>query len=413
MAYQDISVGIDLGTSKIRIVVIQKFSDNKWQVIGASEVDSQGISKGLIADIEAAVSAISECLETTERMVGLPVEKAAVGISGSHIKTLESQGVVAVAKADGEIKEEDITRVIEAAQTVATPTNFEILHVIPRNFSVDNQINIKDPLGMIGVRLVVNTQIIMGLSGQIKNLSKCIYRAGVDISELVFSILAAAESTLNKKQKEIGVALLNIGQATTSLIVFEEEDILHTAVLPVGAGHITSDLAIGLRTSIPTAEIVKLEFGQAVASKVNKRDEFDLNKIDAQEPERSFISSQHVAEIIQARTEEIFSLANQELKKINRSGMLPAGVIITGGGAKLPGIVDLAKEEFKLPAFLGKPLDLETTVDKVDDPAYTTALGLALWGRGSNKQSGWRMPEISSINNTVGRIKGWFKSLMP
>lgn len=413
MVYQEISTGIDLGSSKIRVAVIQRLTDNNWQVIAASETDSQGITKGLITDIEAVVSAISECLEKTERMIGVPIERAAVGISGTHIKTLESRGVVAVAKADGEIKEEDVTRVIEAAQTVATPPNYEILHVIPRNFSVDNQINIKDPLGMVGVRLEVNTQIIMGLSAQIKNLTKCIYRTGVDISELVFSILANAESTLTKKQKEIGVALLNIGQATTSLVVFEEEDILHTAVLPIGAGHITADLAIGLRTALPTAEIVKLEFGQATADKVSKRDDFDLNKIDPGEKERSYISLHHVAEIIQARVEEIFTITNQELKKVNRQGMLPAGVILTGGGANLPGIVELAKTEFKLPAFLGKPLDIETTIDKVNDPAYTTALGLALWGRQSSKYTGWHFPKISSIENTISRIKGWFKSLIP
>lgn len=413
MAYQEISTGLDLGSNKIRVAVIQRLTDSTWQVIGASESDAQGITKGLITDVEAAVSSISECLEKAERMVGVPIERAAVGVSGTHIRTLESRGVVAVAKADGEIKEEDVTRVIEAAQTVATPPNYEILHVIPRNFSVDNQTNIKDPLGLVGVRLEVNTQIIMGLSSQIKNLTKCIYRTGVDISELVFSILATAESTLTKKQREIGVALVNIGQATTSLVVFEEDDVLISTVLPIGAGHITSDLAIGLRTSLATAEAVKLEFGQALAEKINKRDEFDLSKIDPGEKERSFISLHHVAEIIQARVEEIFSLINQELKKIDRAGMLPAGVILTGGGAKLPGIVDLAKAEFKLPAFLGKPLELETTIDKVDNPAFTTALGLALWGRQSARYSGFRLPKISSIENTVGKIRGWFKSLIP
>lgn len=412
MAYQEISTGLDLGSSKVRVVTIQKINDNNWQVVGVSETDSQGISKGLITDIESAVSSISECLEKAERMIGMPIERAAVGISGAHIKTLESKGVVAVAKADGEIKEEDVGRALEAAQTVATPPNYEILHVIPRNFTVDNQTNIKDPLGMTGVRLEVNTQIIMGLTSQIKGLTKCIYRTGVDISELIFSILATAESTLTKKQKEIGVALLNIGQATTSLVVFEEDDILHTAILPVGSGHITADIAIGLRTSLPTAEAVKLEFGQATADDVNKRDEFDLSKIDPAEKERSYVSLKHVAEIIQARVEEIFSLANQELKKINRNGMLPAGVILTGGGAKLPGIIELAKNEFKLPAFLGKPLDLETAIDKVDDPSYTTALGLALWARQQTKYSGLHLP-FSSIENTVGKIKNWFKSLMP
>jgi len=413
MVYQELSTGIDLGSNKIRAVTIQKLNDNNWRVVGAAETESQGINKGLIIDIEAAVSSVSECLEKIERMIGTPVEKAAIGVSGTHIKTLESRGVVAVAKADGEIKEEDVNRVIEAAQTVATPPNYEILHVIPRSFSVDNQTDIKDPVGLSGVRLEVNTQIIMGLSSQVKNITKCIYRTGVDINELVFSILAAAESTLSKKQREIGVGLLNIGLSTTSLAVFEEDDVLTTAVLPIGSGHITSDIAIGLRTSLTTSEAVKLEFGNALADKVNKRDEFNLNKIDPEEKEKSFVSLKHVAEITQARAEEIFSLADKELKNIDRSGMLPAGIILTGAGANLPGLVELAKKEFKLPVFMGKPLELDTAVDKVDNPAFTTALGLALWGRQSAKKGSLHLPRISSIEGSVGRIKEWFKSILP
>jgi cell division protein FtsA len=338
-----------------------------------------------------------------------------VGISGMHINTLESTGVVAVAKADKEIMEEDIERAIEAAQAVATPPNYEILHVIPKDFTVDNQTGIKDPVGMKGVRLEVLTQIIMGLSSQIKNLTKCVYRTGVDVADLVFGILACAESVLTKKQKELGVALVNIGSQTTSLAVFEEGDVLHTAVLAIGSNHITSDLAIGLRISVESAEIIKLEAAQADNKKVSKRNEIDLAKFSAGEMERTMIPEKNISEIVQARCEEIFSLIDKELKKINRAGLLPAGVILTGGGAKLPGLVDLAKEKLKLPVFLGLPLGVENSpIDKVNDLSYTTAVGLALWGSQSQvKSRRVNLRSLSSVDQVVAKMKDWFKSLLP
>ncbi|MFH1667766.1 MAG: cell division protein FtsA, partial [Candidatus Komeilibacteria bacterium] len=247
MAQSEIITGIDIGTSKVKIVSLQRLADGGVQIIGAADNEMEGVTKGSIKSIEESVSSISECLEKAERMVGFPIENAVIGISGSHIMTQESKGVIAVAKANGEIQEDDVDRVIEAAQAVATPPNYEILHIIPRDFTVDSQEGIKDPIGMTGIRLEVNAQIILGLTAQIRNLTKCIYRTGVDIVDLVFSILANAESTLTKKQKELGVCLINIGAATTSMIVYEEGNILHTTVLPIGSNHVTNDIAIGLR----------------------------------------------------------------------------------------------------------------------------------------------------------------------
>ncbi|MFW0837585.1 MAG: cell division protein FtsA [Candidatus Komeilibacteria bacterium] len=414
MAHSEIVTGIDIGTSKVRIVTLQHLPEGGMQVIGAAEHDMEGMAKGSIKSIEEAVSSISECLEKAERMIGAPIENAIIGISGSHIITQESKGVVAVAKANGEIQEDDVDRVIEAAQTVATPPNYEILHIIPKDFTVDSQTNIKDPVGLTGIRLEVNAQMILGLTAQIRNLTKCIYRTGVDIVDLVFSILANSESTLTKKQKELGVCLLNIGAATTSLVVFEEGNILHSKILPIGSNHITNDLAIGLRTAIPTAEIVKLEYGQAIAKDVPKRDEIDLSDIADTEKVGSNISLRHVAEIIQARVEEIFDMVNGELRVIKRDGMLPSGIVITGGGSKLPGLIELAKQQLNLPAFLGYPLSVDTTIDKINDPEYTQALGLALWGtKQSNSKTGLRLGSFSSVEKTVGSIKDWFQSLLP
>ncbi len=322
-----------------------------------------------------------------------------------------------MSKSDGEIREEDVERVIEAAQAVATPPNYEILHVIPRSFTVDNQKGIKDPIGMTGIRLEVDAQIIQGLTSQIKNLTKCIYRTGIDIDDLVVGVLASSESVLTKKQKDLGVAILNIGGSTTSLLVFEEGDVLHSAILPVGASHITNDIAIGLRTSIDLAEKIKVEYGSALPGEINKREEINLGEIDSRE--EGIVSQKHVAEIIEARCEEIFKMADKELQQIDRSGLLPAGVVLTGGGSKLTGLIEVAKKEFKLPAALGYPLDLGTTpVDKVNDLNFSTAIGLLYWGVALNSHDSRNsrkinIPKFSSVSDTTDKMKKWFKTLIP
>ncbi len=414
MAKEDIFTGLDIGSSMTRVVVAQRdpTEERKIQVLGVSEVPSNGISKGSVTSIEEAVSSISEALEKAERMTGIPIEHAFVGVGGTHIISQDSHGVVAVSKADGEIKEDDIERVIEAAQTVATPPNYEIIHVIPRSFTVDNQKGIKDPVGMTGVRLEVEAQIIQGLSSQIKNLTKCIYRTGVDIDDLVLGGLASAESVLTKRQKDLGVVLVNLGGATTTILVFEEGDVLHASILPLGAGHITNDIAIGLRTSIDVAERVKLEYGTCLPDEVNKREEIDLSQIEG--TEQGLVSKKHVAEIIEARLEEIFKMVDKELEKIERSGLLPAGVVLTGGGANLTGLVEIAKKIFRLPSSIGYPRDVISAIDKINDPAFACALGLVIWGAElEGKRKGHFSPNFSSVREVTDKMKGWFKSLMP
>ncbi len=379
MSEKEIIAGLDIGSSAIRLVVGQYVgSEEKIHIIGASEIPAEGISKGIINSIEDAVSSISSCLEKAERMIGVPIKSVWVGISGSHIISQESQGVVAVARSDGEISEDDIERSIEAARTVATPPNYEILHVIPKSFTVDGQIGIKDPLGMSGIRIEVETQIIQGISSQIRNLTKAVYRAGIDIEDLVLSILATSESVITSRQKDLGVAVINIGASTTSLAVFEEGDILHTKVLPIGSDHITSDIAIGLRISIDTAEKIKLECGTALSSGISKRDEIDIGEIEGRES--NFISKKYVSEITEARIEEIFEKIDDELKKIDKSGKLPAGVVLTGGGSKIQGLVEAAKKQLRLPAALGNSLNVTSAIDKVNDLSFSTAVGLVIWG---------------------------------
>lgn len=417
MAKETTITGLDIGSTAIRIVVGQvNPHDSKIHILGAAEHPAEGVNKGSITSIEDAVSSISGVLEKVERMTGIPVEHAYVGINGSHITSQDSHGVIAVSKADGEIREDDVERVIEAAQAVATPPNYEILHVIPRSFTVDNQKGIKDPIGMTGIRLEVDTQIIQGLSAQIKNVTKCIYRTGIDIDDLVLGVLAASESVLTKKQKDLGVALLNIGGATTSLLVFEEGDVLQAVILPIGSSHITNDIAIGLRTSIDLAEKIKVEYGSAIPDEINKREEINLAEIDSHE--EGVVSRRHVAEIIEARCEEIFKMADKELQKIDRSGLLPAGVMLTGGGAKLAGLIEVAKREFKLPASLGYPIDVgSTAVDKVNDVNFSTAIGLLYWGASFSEKTSGRgklpLPRFSAVADVTSKMKQWFKSLIP
>lgn len=416
MAREGIITGLDIGSTTIRVAVGQiKPEDKSIHIIGAAEAPAEGISKGVVTSIEDAVASVSQALEKVERMTGIPVEHAFVSLNGAHVLSQDSHGVVAVAKANGEIAEDDVKRVIEAAQTVATPPNYEILHVIPRQFTVDNQTGIKDPLGMTGIKLEVDAQIILGLTSQVKNLTKVIYRTGVDIDELVIGVLAASESVLTKRQKELGVALLNLGGLTTGVMVFEEGEVLHTKILPIGAGHITNDIAIGLRTSVDLAERIKTEHGTAQPEDVAKHEEIDLAKLDPNEGVR--VSRREVAEIIQARLEEIFSMVNQELKHIDRQGSLPAGIVITGGGSKLPGLVDMAKQTFALPASVGQPAQFQTAIDKVYEPVFATAVGLVMWGAEAQRGVGVGdkvfIPSFSAVADVTDKMKKWFKNLMP
>jgi cell division protein FtsA len=381
------------------------------QIIGAAEGPADGIAKGTITSIEDAVSAISATLEKAERMTGTPVEHAVVSINGPQIMSQDSHGIVAVAKADGEIKQNDIDRVLEAAQAVATPPNYDILHRIPRSFTVDNQHGVKDPIGMSAMRLEVDAQIIQCPTAQMKNLEKTIYRTGVSIDDIVLGVLASAEAALTKRQKELGVALLNIGASTTSLLVFEEGDVLHTKVLPVGACHITNDIAIGLRVSIDLAEKVKTEHGTAVPEEVQKRDDINLADLGGED---LMIARKQIAEIIEARVEEMFKMVDRELQQIDRSGLLPAGIILTGGGAKLPGLVEAAKKEFRLPAAVGFPVGYTSAIEKINDPIFTTALGLASWGMSADGQHGGGLTRpIGAVTDTVDTMRRWFKSFLP
>ena len=353
---ENIIAGLDIGSTSIRLVVGQKGRGGEGEslkIIGAVSVPAEGINKGAVKSIEDVTSSISACLEKAERLVGAPVESVWVSINSPYIKCEKSRGVVAIGRSDGEISQDDIERALEAARALTVPPNYEILHVIPIKFTVDNQEEIKDPVGMTGVRLEVETLIIQGLTSQIKNLTKAIFRTGLDIEDLVLSPLAAAEAVIGAKQKELGSALINIGASTTSLAIFEEGELLHTAVIPIGSEHITADIAIGLRCPINLADRIKIEHGSAKPENFSKKDEIDISELAHEEDaddEVKTVKRKYLAEIIEARVEEIFEKIDEEFKKIERSGMLPGGVYLIGGGTKLNDMVDIAKKKLRLPA---------------------------------------------------------------
>jgi cell division protein FtsA len=413
---ENIITGLDIGTANIRVVVGQtnKNGDSEQlNIIGVVEVPAQGLNKGSVVSIEDVVSSISACLEKAERMIGLPIENAWVGVGGTHIASQESNGVIAISRTSGEIQENDVERVIEAARAVAAPVNYEVLHVIPKTFSIDNQTGVKDPIGMSGIRLEVTTQVIRALNSQVKNLTKCIYRTGLDINDLVLSTLASAEAVLSPRQKELGVALVDVGAATTKVTVFEEGDVLHVIILPIGADHITADLAIGLQTSLDVAERIKLEIGSALPGSFEKGDEINLRDFGGED---QVFSKKYVAEIVEARVEEMFEKVDNELQKINRSGLLPAGVLMVGGGAKLPGMVEVGKRKTMLPVALGASKKFNTAVDKVNDLAFVGALGLVMWGYNVMNEKGVSRfglnNQFKSVMEAADKMKGWFKNLI-
>lgn len=420
-------LGVDVGSSMVRVVV-SKVDEVTSQpaIVGVGTAPMLGMQRGVVTDVEEAVRAVSTALDAAERMAGFPIERGYVSINGAHLTSQNSRGVIAVSRADGEISPDDVARVVNAAQAISLPSNREILHVLPQNFIVDGQEHIHDPVGMTGVRLEVETHVIEGSAPFIKNLTKVVNQAGVHIEDFVFAPLAAALSVLEKRQKELGVVLVDLGAGTTSLVVYEENVLLHTAVLPLGSSHVTNDLAIGLRTSIEVAEAIKLEHGTALVDTIKASERLVVEENNGEsldnlppgqagaQAEQESVSRQEVANIIRARLEEIFSFVDRELKKIGRSGLLPAGVVFTGGGALLPGVVEIAKKRLRLPARIGKPLALGGLASETHDPAFAVALGLVLWAFEQERRVATRRRvALPDIGDTVGRMKGWLKTFLP
>lgn len=405
---EEIYIGLDIGSTKVCCIVgLHEEGAALPSVIGVGVAPTSGMRKGVVVDVEETVSSITAAVDEAERISGVAIDRATISIDGGHVASQNSKGVIAVGRADQEITVDDLVRVEEAATAIQIQTNREILQVFPRSYAVDSQANIKDPVGMHGVRLEVESHIITGSSPAIKDLDRSIHQAGIAIQGQVLVPLAAARAVLTKRQKELGVALVDIGGGTTGVAVYEEGDILYSSVIPVGAGHVTNDLAIGLKTSIDTAEKIKLKYVRAHVTKAALAEKVRIEELDGED---NVISRKELQNIAGARLEEIFHLVRLELRKVGKDVMLPGGVVLTGGGAKMAGIEELAKETLQLPAVVGKPEGFSGIVDRISDPAFAAPIGLML----ENMSHSYEQPAPGAgIGQTVDKIKGIFKNLLP
>jgi len=370
-------VGIDVGTTKICVLVGELDRDGKLNIVGVGTCPSQGLRRGVVVNIEETVTSIAAALDRAERLSGKKILSAYVGIAGSHIESENSKGFVAISSHQ-DISQNDISRAIEVARAIAIPANREVIHVIPRGYIVDGQEGIKNPIGMSGFRLEVETHIITGAVASIHNLIKCVHKAHVEIEDLVLEPLASSEAVLADGETDLGVALVDIGGGTTDVAVFVDGAIWHTVVLPVGGNLITSDIAIGLRLPQGVAEELKITYGHCDPSAIDEDDMIDLSQFM---PDcNDLVPRKLLAEIIQARVEELFAMVHDEIKKSGYDGLLPAGIVVTGGTADLPGILELSGQILDLPTRIGTPLGLHGLADSISRPAFSTAVGLLLWG---------------------------------
>jgi cell division protein FtsA len=380
----NIITGLDIGSASIKAIVAEIKNNGRLLVLAAFKQPSAGFRKGVLVDFEEATVALRNIISDIRTISPKAVKNVYTNVNGANIKSCLSEGAVGVARADSEIRRDDIEKAIQNSRAVNLSSNHIVLHNITREFFVDGIGGIQDPLGMTGTRLAVNSLVIGVFSPIVNDLTKCLERNGVAIGGLIFDPLAVSEAVLSKHQKDLGVLMMDIGFGTTGLAVYEENKILKTLSLPVGAGNITNDVAIGLRVSIEAAEKTKLSYGFALAKEIPRREVFNLQEIDSSQ--KGEISKRFLSEIIEARLAEIFEIINNELKGLGHKVDLPAGVVITGGGAKLPGIVDLARQELKLPIQIGLPelanFDIKDPASQelISDPEFATAVGLTICG---------------------------------
>jgi len=403
MSRGKILAGIDIGTCKITTVIISINEESgQLQVVGVANEPSRGLRKSQVVDIEEAVMAVTRSVEAAERMAGCSISSAFVSTGGSHIQSQNSKGVVAIANPNEEILQEDVGRVVEAARAISLPSSREILHVIPRDFIVDSQEGIKDPLNMTGIRLEVETHVVTGTATAMRNLAKCVTEVGIDVSGLVFTGLASAEAVLTDTEKELGVCLVDIGGGTTSLAVFVEGSLAYSAVVPIGAKNITNDMAIGIRVSLETAEKIKMGISNHPKTDKNS-DEVNLKKIGVDEEIKKVSYKTLTEGIIKPRLNEIFNLVGEELQKSSYAAATPAGVVVTGGGAQTVGIIESCKRTLSLPVRIGKPQALTGLVDEIKDPDFAVAHGLMVYADRSGTGTKGSFP-LSSLGKFIPRL---------
>ncbi len=403
-------VGIDVGSQKVQVLVGEVNETGETRIVGVGHVPARGVHKGVIVNVTEATASIADAVERAEQSSGYQIERAYVGVSGSHITSRNSHGVVGVSRRERGISPDDVDRALEAAGAIALPQSEELLHIIPRTFTVDGQEGVRDPLGMHGFRLEVEAHVVTGATTAIQNLTKCITGAGVEVSELVLTSLASGKAVLSETEKEMGVVLVDIGEGTTDIAIFIEGTVWHTRALTVGGGYITNDIAIGLRLPPEVAERVKLRHGHAVAAQVTEDEHFTIAPYGESTP--LAVPRWKLAEIIQARVEEVLESVQQEIKRSGYGGLLPAGLVLCGGTAQLPGIRELARDLFELPVQIGRPKGLLGLTDRVSNPAGAVGVGLVQWTPMWEELGGasaWRAARTPWWK----KIGPWLRTLLP
>lgn len=401
---------IDIGTSKICTLVGQVSDSGAIQIIGVGIVPSRGVRKGVITDIEQAAQAVRESVQRAERVSGHTITRAYVGVGGSHISSLNNRGPVAIGRGDRPVDRDDIDRAMEAGQAIAIPHNRRIIHSISREFTIDDQDGIKNPLGLMGYRLEVEVHIITGAENSIQNLVRCVGMIGIEVADLVLQPLASAETVLTEDEKKMGVALVDIGGGTTDLCLYVDGSPWQTMVFPVGGNHLTNDIAVGLHTPWATADDIKMRYAQ-VNQPVDTGEVIEVATFGEQNLQT--ISRFELCSIAAARTEEILDLVAREVRRSGFDALIPAGVVLTGGTASLRGLAALAERQLRLPVRIGAPHGLQGLAEAISGPAYASSVGLLLWGQRQGLAATERVTRHPSGGAWHQRLRAWLKVLLP
>jgi cell division protein FtsA len=403
---KNLIVGLDIGTSKIVAIVAELTSEKRLNIIGLGAHPSRGLKKGVVVNIEATMASIQRVLEEAELMADCAITDVYTGIGGGHIRSLNSSGMVAIK--EKEVTQADIDRVVETAKAIAIPNDQQILHILPQEFIIDGQEDVREPLGMSGVRLEVKVHIVTGAVSALENITKCVRRCGLKVQDVMLQPLASALAVLNDDEKELGVCLMDVGGGTTDLAVFTGGSIRHTAVIPIAGDQVTNDIAMTLRTPTKDAEELKLRHGCALRQLADPNDIIEVSGVGERGPRK--LSRQMLAEVIEPRIEELYTLAQAELRRSGFEELLSSGIVLTGGSALLAGMIELGEEVFHLPVRIGVPAYVGGLADVVRSPRYATAVGLLLDGREHFLRAELLRAQGGGLTNMAGRMKQWFKA---
>lgn len=396
--------GIDIGTSKVVTIVGEVLDDGSLSIVGLGSHQSQGLKRGVVVNIESTVQSIQRAVEEAELMAGCQIYSAYTGIAGSHIRSLNSHGIVAIR--DREVTQTDVDRVIDAAKAVVIPADQKILHILPQEYIIDNQDSIREPVGMSGVRLEAKVHIVTGAVSAAQNIVKCLKRCGLSATDIVLEQFASSQSVLSEDEKELGVCMLDIGGGTTDIAIFIDGSVRHTAVIPIAGDQVTNDIAIALRTPAKHAEEIKLKYACALQELVDETIMIDVPM--AGDRSTRNISKAILAEVVEARYEELFTLVIAELRRSGFEGLIPAGIVLTGGAAKVEGAMELAERVFKMPVRIGYPQHVSGLSSVINNPCYATSVGLLIYGM--QQRNGQRdFDSQSNLKNIWERMKGWFQ----